>query len=131
MAEGTVRQVIGTVVDVEFPTGELPDVFNAINIDLNGENLYERTLGALAGAMTPGKGPKQAVRNGALQCVLAMVQSLRVTAELVADSITLKLAKSQADVARAQGTVATVFGGRSQPVPLVIARAVLARSERR
>ena len=39
MAEGTVRQVIGTVVDVEFPTGELPDVFNAINIDLNGENL--------------------------------------------------------------------------------------------
>jgi hypothetical protein len=28
--------------------------------------------------MTPGKGPKQAVRNGALQCVLAMVQSLRV-----------------------------------------------------
>ena len=55
------------------------------------------------------------------QQVREMVQSLRVTAELVADSITLKLAKSQADVARAQGTVATVFGGRSQPVPLVIA----------
>ncbi|MDG1840090.1 MAG: F0F1 ATP synthase subunit beta [Dehalococcoidia bacterium] len=39
MAEGSVRQVIGTVVDVEFPTGELPEVYNAINIDLNGETL--------------------------------------------------------------------------------------------
>ena len=56
----------------------LVDVFVNYDCDLNGENLYERTLGALAGAMTPGKGPKQAVRNGALQCVLAMVQSLRV-----------------------------------------------------
>ena len=56
----------------------LVDVFVNYDCDLNGENLYERTLGALAGAMTPGKGPKQAVRNGALQCVLAMVQSLRL-----------------------------------------------------
>ncbi len=39
MAEGSVRQVIGTVVDVEFPTGELPGIYNAINIDLNGETL--------------------------------------------------------------------------------------------
>ena len=56
----------------------LVDVFVNYDCDLNGENLFEATIGALAGAMTPGKGPRQAVRNGALQCVLAMVQSLRV-----------------------------------------------------
>ena len=36
MATGSVRQVIGTVVDVEFPQGQLPDLFNAVNIDLKG-----------------------------------------------------------------------------------------------
>ena len=39
MATGTVRQVIGTVVDVEFPQGNLPDLFNAVNIDLKGTTL--------------------------------------------------------------------------------------------
>ncbi len=39
MATGTVRQVIGTVVDVEFPQGQLPDLFNAVNIDLKGSIL--------------------------------------------------------------------------------------------
>src|SRR3990170_6942764 len=39
MATGTVRQVIGTVVDVEFPQGNLPDLFNAVNIDLQGKLL--------------------------------------------------------------------------------------------
>jgi F-type H+-transporting ATPase subunit beta len=36
MATGTVRQVIGTVVDVEFPPGELPAIYNAVVIDMNG-----------------------------------------------------------------------------------------------
>ena len=39
MAAGTVRRVIGTVVDVEFPSGDLPALFNAVNIDMNGETL--------------------------------------------------------------------------------------------
>ncbi len=33
MASGKVSQVIGTVVDVEFPAGDLPDLFNALEID--------------------------------------------------------------------------------------------------
>src|SRR4030067_654233 len=33
MAKGKVAQVIGTVVDVEFPPDELPALFNAIEID--------------------------------------------------------------------------------------------------
>jgi F-type H+-transporting ATPase subunit beta len=37
MATGTVRQVIGTVVDVEFPPGELPAIYNSVLIDMNGE----------------------------------------------------------------------------------------------
>ena len=32
MAEGKVAQIIGTVVDVEFPAGELPELYNAVDI---------------------------------------------------------------------------------------------------
>ena len=37
MATGSVRQVIGTVVDVEFPAGELPEIFNAVEIKMDGD----------------------------------------------------------------------------------------------
>ncbi len=36
MAKGKVAQVIGTVVDVEFPPDELPALYNAIEIDTSG-----------------------------------------------------------------------------------------------
>jgi F-type H+-transporting ATPase subunit beta len=36
MAKGKVAQVIGTVVDVEFPPDELPALFNALEIDISG-----------------------------------------------------------------------------------------------
>jgi F-type H+-transporting ATPase subunit beta len=42
MAEGAigrVAQVIGTVVDIEFPPDQLPAVYNAIEIDNNGQRL--------------------------------------------------------------------------------------------
>jgi F-type H+-transporting ATPase subunit beta len=39
MAEGHVRQVIGTVIDVEFPPEQLPDLFNAIEIEMDGQKL--------------------------------------------------------------------------------------------
>ena len=39
MAKGSVVQVIGTVVDVEFPPDELPALYNALTIDNNGEKL--------------------------------------------------------------------------------------------
>src|SRR3990170_4435233 len=35
-AKGTVVQVIGTVVDVEFPPDQLPAIYNAVEIDKNG-----------------------------------------------------------------------------------------------
>jgi F-type H+-transporting ATPase subunit beta len=38
-AVGKVVQVIGTVVDVEFPPDALPAIYNAIDIDNNGENI--------------------------------------------------------------------------------------------
>src|SRR3989337_1895941 len=34
--KGTVVQVIGTVVDVEFPPDQLPAIYNAVEIDKNG-----------------------------------------------------------------------------------------------
>ncbi|MCH7712052.1 MAG: F0F1 ATP synthase subunit beta [Chloroflexi bacterium] len=39
MATGKVAQVIGTVVDVEFPPDQLPNIFDALNLDNGGENL--------------------------------------------------------------------------------------------
>ena len=39
MATGKVVQVIGTVVDVESPPDQLPSVYNAIEIDNNGETV--------------------------------------------------------------------------------------------
>lgn len=37
MSTGVVRQVIGTVIDVEFPAGELPEIFNAVEVDMGGD----------------------------------------------------------------------------------------------
>jgi len=38
-SSGQVVQVISTVVDVEFPDGELPEVLNALELDLDGQRL--------------------------------------------------------------------------------------------
>ena len=39
MAEGKVVQIIGTVVDVEFPPDQLPAIYNGVEIDMNGQPL--------------------------------------------------------------------------------------------
>ncbi|UCH50396.1 MAG: F0F1 ATP synthase subunit beta, partial [Chloroflexota bacterium] len=39
MAKGKVVQVIGTVVDVEFPQEALPEIYNAIEINQNGNRI--------------------------------------------------------------------------------------------
>ncbi len=39
MAQGKIVQVIGTVVDVEFPPDGLPAIYNALTLDLEGEPL--------------------------------------------------------------------------------------------
>jgi len=39
MATGKIVQVIGTVVDVEFPAEELPNLFDALELDNAGEKL--------------------------------------------------------------------------------------------
>ena len=39
MSRGKVVQVIGPVVDVEFPSGELPGIYNALEIENNGGRL--------------------------------------------------------------------------------------------
>src|SRR3990172_3999522 len=48
--KGTVVQVIGTVVDVEFPPDQLPAIYNAVEIDKNGTTVVAggpKTLGRL------------------------------------------------------------------------------------
>src|SRR3972149_5219558 len=49
MAKGKVVQVIGTVVDIEFPPGELPALFNALEIPAGGSKVI------LEGQGHPGK----------------------------------------------------------------------------
>jgi F-type H+-transporting ATPase subunit beta len=39
MATGKVRQVIGTVVDVEFPPEDMPTIFNALHTEIEGQRL--------------------------------------------------------------------------------------------
>ena len=39
MANGKITQVIGTVVDVEFPPEEMPGIFNAVETDVDGQKL--------------------------------------------------------------------------------------------
>ena len=39
MANGKITQVIGTVVDVEFPPEEMPSIFNAVETDVDGQKL--------------------------------------------------------------------------------------------
>ena len=39
MATGRIVQVIGTVVDIEFPADELPNLFDALEVDNEGERL--------------------------------------------------------------------------------------------
>ena len=42
MAQGTkgsIVQIIGTVVDVEFPPDDLPSVYNGLELDNSGEKL--------------------------------------------------------------------------------------------
>ena len=43
MAKGKVVQVIGTVVDMEFPKGELPAIYNGITIPMNGSKVIVET----------------------------------------------------------------------------------------
>ncbi len=38
-SEGKIVQVIGTVVDAEFPSDQLPGLFNALEVDLHGQRL--------------------------------------------------------------------------------------------
>jgi len=37
--KGTIVQIIGTVVDAEFPQGLLPDIYNGLELDLDGKKL--------------------------------------------------------------------------------------------
>ena len=39
MATGKVTQVIGTVVDAEFPSGEMPKIYNALETQIKGQSL--------------------------------------------------------------------------------------------
>ncbi|HUV52250.1 MAG TPA: F0F1 ATP synthase subunit beta [Dehalococcoidia bacterium] len=39
MAKGKVAQIIGTVIDIEFPPDELPSLYNAVEISQNGSKL--------------------------------------------------------------------------------------------
>ena len=37
--KGTIVQIIGTVVDVAFPSDDLPEVYNGLEVDNSGDRL--------------------------------------------------------------------------------------------
>ena len=78
MAQGKVKQVIGPIIDIEFPSGELPDLLNAItikneigNIDVTAEvamQLGDNTVRCIALSSTEGlmRGMEAQDRGGPL-----------------------------------------------------------------
>ena len=38
-SNGTTTQVVGVVVDIDFPKGQLPEIYNALNLELDGHTL--------------------------------------------------------------------------------------------
>ena len=44
METGIIRRVIGPVVDVQFPVGRLPDIYNAIETTVNGNKIVMETV---------------------------------------------------------------------------------------
>ena len=44
METGIVRRVIGPVVDVQFPTGKLPDIYNAIEVTIGDRKIVMETV---------------------------------------------------------------------------------------
>ena len=43
MATGSVIEIVGPVVDVRFPTNELPNIYNALKLDIpERKNVYSR-----------------------------------------------------------------------------------------
>ena len=90
----------------------LVDVFVNHDCDARGDNLYERTIGALASSMAPGGGDQQRFRDGAVQCVLAVVRSLRAWHARGADATNHEDAATNDDVA---ATMAIPPGG-ARPV---------------
>ncbi len=60
--EGTINQIIGVVVDVDFPEGKLPAIYNALNVELGddiltfevAQHLSESSIRAIALGSTDG-----------------------------------------------------------------------------
>jgi F-type H+-transporting ATPase subunit beta len=44
METGIIRRVIGPVVDVQFPSGKLPDIYNAIEVTINDRKIVMETV---------------------------------------------------------------------------------------
>ena len=64
---GTILQVIGPVVDVEFPEGELPKILDALSVDLSdGGELVTEVRQHLGGnrVRTVAMGPTEGIRRG-------------------------------------------------------------------
>ena len=74
MAKGKVVQVIGTVVDVEFPGEELPPVNNAVEIAVNGDKLLTEVQQHLGNNWVRclAMGPTEGLRRGAVAKDLAL-----------------------------------------------------------
>ena len=69
---GKITQVIGPVVDVKFPSGELPEIYNAVNVQLGDgkelimevqQHLGEQTVRCMALDSTDGLVRQMKVKN--------------------------------------------------------------------
>ena len=90
MATGKIKQIIGPVVDVEFPAGQLPDIYNAITIKNNSEDNSDQVIDITMEAM-------QHLGNNVIRCVaLSSTDGLRrgMTANDTGAPITVPVGKA-------------------------------------
>ena len=90
MATGKIKQIIGPVVDVEFPAGQLPDIYNAITIKSSPEDNAGKAIDITMEAM-------QHLGNNVIRCVaLSSTDGLRrgITANDTGSPITVPVGKA-------------------------------------
>ena len=105
MATGKIRQIIGAVVDVEFPAEQLPDIYNAIQVKhtIGGE---EKTL--VMEAM-------QHLGNNEVRCVaLATTDGLQRGMEAVDTGEPIKIPVGRATLSRMMDVTGNPIDGKGE-----------------
>ena len=105
MATGKIKQVIGAVVDVEFPAGQLPNIYNAIEVE--GDQSEDKTKLVLE--------TMQHLGNNTVRCVaLSSTDGLQRGMAAVDTEGPIKIPVGEATVGRMMDVVGNPIDGKGE-----------------